>query len=213
MKWIVIGAHLAASDVEPLADALPMRDLVLSALAVAPDQPLGDRDLLLRVATVRAQLLERATFVAMRYGFAVWSAAEAESKCGLHAARWRELLEANRGNVEMTLKAAAAAPRSRPSRSDFTNGAEYLKALHAASAASNVEPRFREAVSHLLEPLTVQHRWLHRDNRSLELAMLVRRERVDEVRAAGESLRATAVPFLLSGPWPLEVFAEDEEVQ
>ena len=209
MRWVVIGAHLAAADVEPLADALPMRDLVLSALAVAPDQPLGDRDLLLRVATIRAQLLERATFIAVRYGFAVWSAAEAESKCGVHVPRWRALLEANLDHVEMTLKAAAATTQSRPDRKEFTSGAAYLKALHATSAASAVDPRFRDAVEHSLAPLTVQHRWLHRDNRSLEFAMLVRRERLDEVRAAGESLRATRVPFMLSGPWPLEVFADE----
>lgn len=209
MRWVVIGAHLHAADVEPLADALPMRDLFLSALAVPADQPLGDRDLLLRVAAIRAQLLEQATFLAVRYGFAVWSAAEAESKCGLHAPRWKALLETHREHVEMTLKAAAATAQARPDRKNFTSGAAYLKALHAASAATDVDPRFREAVEQLLVPSTVQQRWLHRDNRSLELAMLVRRERVNDIRAAGESLRATNVPFLLSGPWPLEVFADE----
>jgi len=38
------------------------------------------------------------------------------------------------------------------------------------------------------------------------------RDGVDRVRAAGEQLKRDFpdVPFLLSGPWPLEVFADDD---
>ena len=95
-------------------------------------------------------------------------------------------------------------------RRQFTSGAAYLKALHEATSAASVDESFRDAVEQRLVPLSVRHRWVHRDNASLEFVALVRRERLDDVRAAGEALRATRVPFLLSGPWPLEVFADDD---
>ena len=208
MKYVAIGAHLRREDVEPDAEALAIADLFLSAMPIENDQPLGDRDLLVRVAALRAKLLERATFIAIRYGFAVWSAPEAEAKCAALIPRWRELLRAHREHVEMTLKIAAASARPRPDRKEFTSGAAYLKALHEATQAADVDPHFRAAVERELVPLAVEHRWTHRDNKSLELAMLVTRDRVAAVRAAGESLKQSAVPFLLSGPWPLEVFAD-----
>jgi Gas vesicle synthesis protein GvpL/GvpF len=208
MKSVVIGAHLLRDDIEPLAIALPAGDLFLSALEVADDQPLGDRELLLRVADVRARLLDVATFVAIRYGFSASSAAEASSKTAVHHERWQRLLTANRDNVEMTLKVAASSPSPRPDRHDFTSGADYLRALHASTQAANVDPAFREAATNALVPLAVKHRWIHRDEKSVELTVLVPRANVEPVRAAGEELRGTAVPFLLSGPWPLEVFAD-----
>jgi hypothetical protein len=212
MKSIAIGAHLLRDDVEPLTTAIPVGDLYLSALEIADDQPLGDRELLLKVAGVRARLLDVATFVAIRYGFTLAGAADAESKCAAHLVRWKHLLTQHRDDVEMTLKVKSATAQPRPDRHDFTSGADYLRALHAATQASNVDPLFREAAERLLVPLSIKHRWMHRDERSVELAALVPRAQLDEVRAIGEELRALApsVPFLLSGPWPLEVFADDD---
>ena len=208
MKSVIVGAHLRREDVEPVAAAIPVGDIFLSGVPVADDQPLGDRELLLRVANTRAQLLERATFIAIRYGVAVRSADDAVAKCGAQAAAWRKTLTANRDNVEMTLKVVASETRSRPRREDFTSGADYLRALHAATNAADIDPAFRDAASQL-----GTHRWLHRDDRSLECALLVPRERVGEVIAAGERLKRDFpyVPFLLSGPWPLEVFADDHQ--
>ncbi len=206
MKSVVIGAHLRRDDVEPQAAAIACGgDLWLSGVDVADDQPLGDRDLLVRVANIRAQLLERATFIAIRYGFAVHGASEAEAKCAEHVARWRRVLEANRDNVEMTLKVAASEPKPRPDRRDFAGGADYLRALHGAAQAADVDPRFRDAVSSI-----GTHRWTHRDGRSLECALLVARADVVRVRQAGEQLKRDfpEVPFLLSGPWPMEVFVD-----
>ncbi len=212
MKSIAIGAHLLRDDVEPIAIAIPIGELFLSALEVADDQPLGDRDLLIKVAGVRAQLLDVATFVAIRYGFSLSGAAEAESKCAAHLTRWKRLLVEHREHVEMTLKVAAANAHPRPDRQDFTSGADYLRALHAATQAANIDGAFREQIERLIVPMSVKHRWTHRDERSVELAALVPRARLDDVRAAGEELRRFApdVPFLLSGPWPLEVFADDD---
>ena len=212
MKQIAIGAHLLRTDVEPIAVAIGVGDLFLSAVEVAGDQPLGDRDLLLKVAGVRGRLLDVATFVAIRYGFTTTSAADAESKCATHLARWKRLLTEHRHHVEMTLKVAATSAQPRPDRRDFTNGADYLRALHAVTQAANVDATFREHAERLIVPLSVKHRWAHRDERSVELTALVPRARLDDVRAAGEELRRLSpdVPFLLSGPWPLEVFADDD---
>lgn len=210
MKSIVIGAHLLRDDIEPIASAITVGDLYLSAVEVPDDQPLGDREILIKVANTRARLLEVATFVAIRYGLALSSADEALGKCASHLTRWKRVLTAHREHVEMTLKVAAATTMLRPDRHDFTSGADYLRALHRAQQASNVDPTFRANAERLFETLSVKRRWEHRDEKSVELAALVERNRLDEVRAAGEELRATSpdVPFLLSGPWPLEVFAD-----
>ncbi|HEX8617689.1 MAG TPA: GvpL/GvpF family gas vesicle protein [Thermoanaerobaculia bacterium] len=210
MKSIVIGAHLLRDDIEPLATAIPVGDLYLSALEVPDDQPLGDRELLVKIAGIRRRLLDVATFVAIRYGLSVTSPDEALGKCATHLTRWKSVLTAHREHVELTLKVAAATTMLRPNRHDFTSGADYLRALHAAQQASNVDPTFREAAERLFARLAVKRRWEHRDERSVELAALVERARLDEVKAAGEELRAACpeVPFLLSGPWPLEVFAD-----
>ncbi|HEV7920170.1 MAG TPA: hypothetical protein VGR02_05205 [Thermoanaerobaculia bacterium] len=198
MKLVIIGAHLRREDVEPVANAVPVGDIFLSGMPVEDDQPLGDRELLIRVARLRAELLERATFVAIRYGFA---SSSPEAKALPHAARWKALLEENRSRVEMTLKIAAANPKKRPDRRDFRSGAEYLKALHESTA--NIDDAFRGEVEKRLIPLSARHVWS-----SSELALLIERAKLDEVRAAGEELKRTKVPFLLSGPWPLEVFAD-----
>ena len=210
MKSIAIGAHLLRDDVEPLAEAVPVGDLFLSAVSVPDDQPLGDRDLLVRVAGIRARLLEVATFVALRYGFTFASGEEAQSKTLAHHARWKRLLTANREHVEITLKVAASSQKPRPDRHAFSSGAEYLRALHAATQAATVDVAFREAAENLILPLAVKHRWSHRDEKSVELAALIARDRLEAIREAGEELRKTDVPFLLSGPWPLEVFADDD---
>lgn len=211
MRGVAIGAHLERDDIGDPAEAVPVGELFLSVFPISADQPLGDRELLIRVAAVRAQLLERATFVAIRYGFAVTSAGDAQAKAGAHLARWKQLLEENRDRVEMTLKVAAATTAAHPKRSDFTSGAAYLKALHAATRAAGADPAFVALVDKELVPLADSHRWIPRDEKSLEFAMLVRRDRVAAVIAAGERIKSSGTPFLLSGPWPLEVFADDHE--
>jgi hypothetical protein len=213
MKLVVIGAHRERSDIEPLAETISVSDLWLSAIAIDDSQPLGDRDLLLRVAKTRAALLDRATFVAIRYGFTAHGASEAASKCAAHLDRWQRVLGEFRGMVEMTLKVAAETPRARPDRHDFESGAAYIRALHDATRATDVAPEFRKAVDDTLAPLAVKHRWSNRDTASLEFAALVKRENVAAINAAGSALKHdfAPVPFLLSGPWPLEVFADDHE--
>lgn len=207
MRLVLVGAHLHREDIDGVAEPVACGEVWLSGIPLEEGQPLGDRTFLLEVARRRAALLDRATFVAIRYGFAA-SATDAASRCAPHAARWHELLERHRGEVEMTLKIAAPAARARPRREDFASGAGYLKALRASMA--EVDDAFRAAVEQTIE--VSASRWVHRGNASIEFAALVPRGKVDAVRSAGESLkeRFPRVPFLLSGPWPLEVFAEAE---
>jgi hypothetical protein len=209
MKSVAIGVHLRSEDVEPLAEAVPVAGLVVSALQVADDQSLSDRDLLVRVASVRAALLEKALFVAIRYGFTFRTSAEAEAKCAPFAESWRKLLEENRHRVEFALKIAAPGAK-RPDRRDFKSGADYLRALHDARDAATVPAEFRGQVERLLVPLAVQHRWIQRDATSVELAGLIGRDSLTLLAERGQTLKEVApdVPFLLSAPWPLEVFAE-----
>ena len=181
MKHVVIGAHLERADIEPLADAIPVGDLWLSGMSVDDAQPLGDRELLLRVAKTRAELLERATFVAIRYGFTVQAPGDAAAKCAEHLPRWQRLLTDYRGMVEMTLKVAAASAQPRPDRKDFQSGAAYIRALHDATRAADVAPEFRRAVDAAFLPLAVKHRWSNRDNASLEFVALIRRESIAAV--------------------------------
>ncbi len=201
MKSLVIGIHLQREDIH--VEALPFGELWLSGVAIADDQPLADRDLLLRVAKLRAELLERATFIAVRYGCVVPPLPALKPE-------WRAILTANRDNVEMTLKVVSASPKQRPSRDQFTTGAGYLKALHE-SATVEIPADFRKAAEAAMSGAAT--RWIHRDEKSTELAALVSRSRVDEIRRSGEQLKRDfpRVPFLLSGPWPLEVFADADQ--
>ncbi len=210
MKLAIVGAHLERADVEPLAVAVPAGEVFLSAVEVESDRSLGDRELLLETARIRGALLERATFIAIRYGFAAASPAEAAARCAQHAARWAVTLIENRNNIEMTLKVAAQNPRTRPDRTDFVSGAEYLRALRDSVHAASVDPAFREAADRLLSSGAVRSRWQPRDERAVELTLLVPRAEVERFRTAGEALREQmpSIPFMLSGPWPLEVFAD-----
>ena len=209
MKSVAIGVHLRREDIEPLATAVPVGDLFLSAVEVPGDQPLSDRDFLVRITATRARLLESATFIAVRYGFTFRSAMEASAKVAMNLERWRQLLETHRNRVELTLRVTAVGSK-RPNREEFSDGARYLRALHAATRSAEVDPAFRAAVDDLIVPLCVTSRWMPRDEKTAEFAALIERERMSELAAVGAALkkRSPHVPFLLSAPWPLEVFAD-----
>ncbi|HEY2093094.1 MAG TPA: GvpL/GvpF family gas vesicle protein [Thermoanaerobaculia bacterium] len=200
MKSLVVGIHLHREDIH--VDAIAAGDLWLSVVPLADDRPLADRDLLLHVAKIRGELLDRATFIAVRYGTVVPPLQPLRPE-------WRNLLGANRANVEMTLKVAAPSPKPRPRREDFENGAAYLHALHDSTAI--VDDPFRQAAERAFD--AIETRWQARDNASLEMAALIPRARIEEIFTAGEQLKRDfpRIPFLLSGPWPLEVFANADQ--
>lgn len=210
MKSIAIGIHLDREDVEPVAKALPASGLFVSAIEVGDDQPLSDRELMVRVAATRGKLLERATFIAVRYGFAFHSAAEAEAKIAANATRWRKTLEENRTRVELTLKVVAEHPQAKPDRHSFASGADYLRALQAAKNATTVSDTFKREVEKTIGTLCAATKWMTRDSSSIEFAALIERNSLPRLATAGESLKRACpdVPFLLSAPWPLEVFAD-----
>jgi hypothetical protein len=215
MKYVAIGIHLRPEDVAPIATAtpFPVGPLTLSTCAIDEDQPVGDRDLLLRVSGIREQLLGVATFIAVRYGMTIVNAADAAAKCAAFLPRWTALLEQHRDHVEMTLKVPVETAEPRPDRHDFSSGAAYLEALHHSRGSAAPEPSFARLAEELIGGTAVAWKWLPRDNASVELVALVRRDALDAVRDAGRRLRegAAGVPFLFSGPWPLEAFADDEQ--
>jgi hypothetical protein len=210
VKLIAIGIHASQADIPPGSEAAPVAvgGVFVSVLAVPHEQPISDRDLLLRVAGIRSRLLESGTFIAVRYGAAFSSEAELENRFRGRSAEAAEILLSRRGCVEMTMKIPVAGAPSPPDRRYFSNGADYLRALQLHRNAARLDPQFRARAEELLAPLAVELRWRPRDAGSVELVALVRRDDVDRFRAAAETLRDSAQAFLLSGPWPLEVFGE-----
>ncbi|MGZ8710348.1 MAG: hypothetical protein ACXW28_08990, partial [Thermoanaerobaculia bacterium] len=74
-----------------------------------------------------------------------------------------------------------------------------------------VPPAFKAEVERVIVPLAVRHRWIKRDATSVELAGLIDRAELSRLAVVGEALKKSVpdIPFLLSAPWPLEVFAEE----
>lgn len=212
-KHVLIGAHLERSDAEDVEGValFDLGDVTLSAAPFDPRHGIADRQLVLRVAAIRAALAARETFIAIRYGVAVAGLEEARSKVASFVDGWRARLERNRGMVEMTMKIGTAGVQARPPRDGFDSGRAYLEALHKARSPRPVDPAFREAVDVIAGTYARDARWGHREDGGTEVAFLVPRSSVPAFAAAGEKLRADfpSVPFLLSGPWPLEVFAHD----
>jgi hypothetical protein len=210
VKLIAIGIHGALADIARSGEAtgVAVGSVFVSALAVPHEQPISDRDLLLRVAGIRSVLLESATYIAVRYGAAFSSAEELQKRFIGRAAEAAELLRSRRGCVEMTMKMPVGGAAPPPDRRYFQNGADYLRALQVHRNAAQLDPAFRARVEERLSPLAVEYRWRPRDAGSMELVALIAREEVDRFRAAAESLRDSKQAFLLSGPWPLEVFGE-----
>lgn len=211
-RFVLIGAHLEEEDAAiDGVTCLPAGPVALSAAAYAADQSLGNRTLISRVASLRALLVQRETFIAIRYGASVAGLEEAAAKAAPHGNKWRELLVRHRGTFEMTLKVLAAEAVPDPDRKHFRSGADYLRALHAARSAKRPHPEFAAAAEESFRPLATAARWVAREDAAFEYAFLVPRARFDEVKGAAESLkeRFGDLPFLLSGPWPLEVFADD----
>lgn len=185
---------------------------MLSSIPYDPAGGLADRQVIATAARVRSALLATEIFVAVRYGTSVTGPADALEKCRQFAPSWKELLEMYRGAVEMTLKIAGSDAPVRPDRKQFTSGRAYLEELHRSRSSSSINEGFRVAAEKELGDPALRWRWVRRDDGGLELAFLTRRERTSEIRTAGLRLKEAFpdVPFLLSGPWPLEVFADGE---
>ena len=214
-RFALIGAHLREEDVANVegVTVLAAGGLVLSALAFEAVRGIADRQVIGEVATARAALIRRELFVAIRYGISVRDSKEASDKCTSFLDRWRELLTQFRGCIEMTLKIASPGSGSRPDSKQFQSGSDYLRELHRSRSAKSLDAPVREMIERELFPLSLQRRWVARQDGGIELAFLMQRDRLDSAAAFATRMKEhfPELPFLLSGPWPLEIFANDEQ--
>ncbi|HEU5162902.1 MAG TPA: GvpL/GvpF family gas vesicle protein [Thermoanaerobaculia bacterium] len=211
-RYVLIGAHLEQRDASiPGVTPLAAGDLFLSGFEIGHARNLAERELVAEVARLRQELIEREIFVAIRYGATAQNAAAAFEKTAPHLARWRPLLERWRGRVELVMRIGGAGAGERPHRSSFASGAEYLRALHAMRHAVLIDRDFVAEAEARLAELADATRTVSREDGTVEIAALVLRERIDHARRMAEEIKARrpGVPFLLSGPWPLEVFADE----
>lgn len=212
LRYVLIGAHLRPEDARAEgAELLEAGDLVLSAIAIDRKQSLADREVVTRAAQLRQELAAREIFVAIRYGASAADAADAAGKVAPHLERWKGLLERWRGRAELTLRAGGGAAKTRPDRAAYESGADYLRALQQVRGSAPVDPRFVADAETMFARVAEALRVIRREDGGTEIAMLLGRSDIAKAAdLAGELRRAhPSVPFLLSGPWPLEVFADE----
>ena len=211
-RYALIGAHLGGEAINDVAGVttFDLPPITISAIDLEPSRSLADPEILKRALEVRQQLLARDTFIAIRYGVSAATVEEIRQKCGPHLRRWQEILEKRRGLVEITLRIPPQQKISRPDRRDFRTGADYLRALHR-SRSSQLSEDLKHRIETAFRSLAVEHRWVSREDGGTEFAALIRRDHLDNVRQAATDLQPqlSEVPFLLSGPWPLEIFADE----
>lgn len=211
-RHVLIGAHLREADasVEGVTP-LPAGGLFVSGVEIAAERNLAEREVVARVALLRQRLIAREIFVAIRYGATAQDAASAFAKCAPHLDRWRGLLERWRGRVELVMRIGGAGAGERPDRASFASGADYLRALHAMRHAVPIDAEFLAEAEARFGEIAEMTRTVSREDGTIEIAALVGRDRVEQARLMAEDLksRRAGVPFLLSGPWPLEVFADE----
>lgn len=213
-RLALIGAHLQREDTAavPAVRTLQVEGLFLSAFPFDARTGIADSSLIAEVTKARGALIQREIFVAIRYGVSVADQSEAADKIRHHIERWTELLTDYRGYVEMSLKIASQGNTARPDRHQFQSGADYLRELHRTRSAKSLQPEVSEMIEKDLFPIALQRRWVDRQDAGIELAFLMHRSELD---ASGEiaqriKSRFPKLPFMLSGPWPLEIFANDE---
>lgn len=213
-RLMLVGLHLKRSDVESVDNvvALEVDGLTLSAVRYSGESGKADPVLLRQVLLAREDLLRQATFIAIRYGSSIRNAEDAAELVRPRLDLWRKILESSQGLVEMTLRAASGKKPSRPDRNDFSSGAAYLRSLQSLRESCAVSREFLGEAEKRLSRHSVDHRLLRREDGSAELALLVRRTGIDAVASECAGLREShpEQPFLLSGPWPLETFADAE---
>lgn len=211
---MLIGAHLDRAHVEPVSSvtAIDVGELVLSAAAIHRDRGSSDPALLRSALEARDRLLDLATFIAIRWGSIVDSNEAAREKCATRISRWRERLESMQGMVEMTFKTGGKGKPVRPDFRSASSGRDYLQKLHDMRRGVEIDAGLLDRAVTLFTPLAADLRQLRREDGGAEIALLVPRERLQSVAEAGRRLQEEKPesPFLLSGPWPLEVFADEQ---
>lgn len=211
---MLIGAHLDRTHVEPVSSVTPidLGELVLSAATIHRDRGSSDPALLRSALESRDRLLDLATFIAIRWGSIVDSDEVAREKCASRIERWRTRLEKTQGMVEMTFKIGGKGKPVRPDFRSASSGRDYLQKLHDMRRGVEIDTNLLDRAEALFRPVAVELRQLRREDGGAEIALLVPRERLRSVAEAGRQLQEERPesPFLLSGPWPLEVFADEQ---
>ena len=210
-RYVLIGVHLKADDADVAAvRAFGVGEIAVSALPIGVDTPLADRELMTRVMEARRQLLDRETFIAIRYGASARSSEEIREKLGPHTAKWKRTLEKWRGHVEATLKIAASQKAERPDIASVSGGREYLERLHASRTAFEPPAAMIESINSEFA-FAAQKRWIRRADGGMEFAALLPRNELQRLSDIGMRLTRDfpSTPFLLSAPWPLEVFGDE----
>lgn len=208
-RYLLVGAHRKEHGQFDGVHFFQLHRVDVSAVAFDANVGPADPKVLERVAAMRRQMTHQETFIAFRYGATASTREEVRAKCADHETAWAATLERFDGMAEFTLKTATGAAPRRPTRSEVSSGREYLERLHASRSVA-LPDDFKSAVEEQLAPLAERGSWNHRADGGHEFSFLVRRDAMNRVRESGESLkkRFPHTPFLLSGPWPLEVFAD-----
>ncbi|MEO8216539.1 MAG: GvpL/GvpF family gas vesicle protein [Acidobacteriota bacterium] len=213
-RYALIGAHLEQGDADTVEGVtlFTAGPVIISAAPFDDSKGLASRQTIDSVAMLRGRLLNCQTFVAIRYGASVSSGDEAMPKCRPFIDRWHELLVRHRGKVEMTMKAVAGEGSLRPDRREFISGAGYLRDLQRLRSERALPVAFESAVESAFSPLTEEIRHVDRQDLSREFAFLIPRDKLEDAFELARTLKEEfpSVPFLFSGPWPLEEFARLE---
>ena len=213
-RLALIGAHLRSEDtaVVPAVQTIHVEGLFVSAYSFDARAGIADSSLIAEVTKARGALIQQEIFVAIRYGVSVSDPNETADKIRPHLERWTGLLTDYRGYVEMTLKIASQENAARPDRHQFQSGADYLRELHRTRSAKSLEPEVSEMLEKNLFPIALQTRWVDRQDAGIELAFLMHRSELEALGEIAQRIKSRfpKLPFMLSGPWPLEIFANDE---
>lgn len=210
-RLMPLGVHRSADEI--VAEGISRIDVgpvVVSALEIGEGENAATTSVLTRALELRTALLRGGSYIAIRYGVVLDSAAEVVRVCEPKASAWAKTLEETRGLVELTLKIAPDQKPERPDRKTVSGGSEYLKKLRQMQGSSLSSERKGEIEALLAEGAT-RTVWRDREGGGTELVMLVPAERVTEFRERGRGLAQSdrRLPFILSGPWPIEVFADE----
>jgi hypothetical protein len=212
-RYALIGAHLHGKDLAavPQVHAFDLGTLVVSAVAFESDHGIADPGVVRRALEARKALILHETFIAIRFGAAVAGLEEARSRCAPHLERWRRILENRQGMVEVTLRIAGKEKTTRPDRREFPSGGDYLRALHQRRHGT-IDPALARQIEAMFAPIATAKRWLGREDGGSELVLLIPRVALEAVGRVADELKAShsQLPFLISGPWPLEAFANEE---
>lgn len=210
-RLMPLGVHRSADEIcAGGVSRIGVGPVVVSALEIGEGENAATTSVLTRALELRTDLLQGGSYIAIRYGVVLDSEADVVRICEPKASAWAETLEKTRGLVELTLKVAPEQRTERPNRKSVSGGSEYLMKLKQMQGSS-LPPERRREIEAILNEGANRSVWRDREGGGTELVMLVPSEKVAEFRERGRRLAELdhRLPFILSGPWPIEVFADE----